>query len=480
MSALRSDGLGAAALARPRDLATLDAIRGLAADRPLLLRAAHIVTMDAQIGDLNRGDVLLLNGSIVAVEPDLEHHPRAENALVIDCEGLVLAPGFQDTHRHAWQSQLRRLLTDVDIEGYMTQMHARMAHHFAPEDMYVGNVVSAIGAIDAGITTVLDFCHNSRSAAHSDAAIAGWEDTGIRAVHASVAPLDGEWEHQWPADLGRLAARLPSSGLVTLRMALLTRAHELIPELVGLSPENLKLARDLGIQVSVDGVHGAQAAAELERHRGSLGPDITFIHCTDITDTAWQCIQDSGGTVSLAPTSDAQIGVADGLPPIQKCLDLGIEPSIGIDLESCLASDMFSQMRALLSIQRLGVYQRRAAGDQLAPALLTDRRVLSFATIAGAIGNGLEAISGSITPGKQADIIGVRMDDPNVFPLNNAIGSLVQGADCRNIEFVLVAGRPLKWQRTVLGYDVGHAHEMAQRSRDRLLAAAGITLDVMA
>jgi len=181
-----------------------------------------------------------------------------------------------------------------------------------------------------------------------------------------------------------------------------------------------------------------------------------------------------------APTSDAQIRVADGSPPVQKCLDLGIDPSISIDLEACLASDMFSQMRALLTIQRIVVFRRRAAGDEAAPALLTDRQVLHFATIAGATANGLGAISGSISPGKQADIIGVRTDDPNVFPLNNVIGTLVQGADSRNIEFVMIGVRPLKWQRTVLGYDVEHAHVMAQQSRVRLLAAAGVEVDLMA
>jgi len=229
-------------------------------------------------------------------------------------------------------------------------------------------------------------------------------------------------------------------------------------------------------------VHGAEAVAELERvarTSNCLGPDITYIHCTAISDKAWKIILDSGGTVSLRPPR-TQIRVADGSPPVQKCLDLGIDPSISIDLEACLASDMFSQISALLTIQRMVVFRRRAAGDEAAPALLTDRQVLHFATIAGATANGLGAISGSISPGKQADIIGVRTDDPNVFPLNNVIGTLVQGADSRNIEFVMIGVRPLKWQRTVLGYDVEHAHVMAQQSRVRLLAAAGVEVDLMA
>ncbi|MFD6287073.1 amidohydrolase family protein [Streptomyces sp. NPDC060205] len=450
--------------------------------RPVLLEGAVVLSMDPSIGDLERGDVLIRDGHIAAVGTGLSNDPRAHDAIVLDCSRLILLPGFQDTHRHAWQNQLRRFLPDVDQDGYLTRMHARLAHHYQPEDMYAGNMVSALGALDAGITTMLDFSHNARTAEHSDAAIDALADTGIRAVHASAAPFNGMWDKQWPDDLVRLADRLPTSGLITLRMGLLPKVKPIIPDILAMSEGNVRLAREMGIAVSVDGVFGAHAAREIcSLHTaGLLGPDIALIHCTDLNDDAWRAIVDSGAQVSLCPTSDAQVGIESGVSPIQTCLDLGLSASLSVDVEVCLAPDMFSQMRALLTIQRMNVFTRRTAGDPEAPALLTDRQVLEFATIGGARANGLEASTGSLTPGKAADIIGIRTDDVNVFPLNNAVGTVVQGADSRNIECVFVAGRPVKWQREVVSYDLGRARRIAEESRDRLFRAAGITPDVLA
>lgn len=473
------DHTGPAPAALPRTDKTLRELDGA---RSLLLSGAVVISMDPEVGDLVRGDVLINGSTIIAAGADLARDPRADGALVVDCSGLILAPGFQDTHRHAWQNQLRRFIPDEDQDGYLVRMHATMAHHYRPHDMYVGNVVTALGALDAGITTMLDFSHNARSSAHSDAAIAAWEDTGIRAVHASAAPFDGVWDQQWPADLPRLQSELPASGRVSLRMALLPKVKPIIPDLLAMSAANLRVARELGIPVSVDGVFGPEASREIEKLGAGnlLGPDITLIHCTDLSDQAWQHILDSGTCVSLAPTSDPQVGIESGLPPVQKCLDLGIDASIGVDVEVCLAGDMFSQMRALLTIQRLNVFTRRMAGDPAAPPLLTDRQVLQYATISGAKANGLDKTTGSLTPGKLADLIAVRHDDVNVFPLNNAVATIVQGADSRNIEFVLVGGRPVKWNRTVRTFDLPRAQQLAADSRDRLFAAAGASLDVLA
>jgi cytosine/adenosine deaminase-related metal-dependent hydrolase len=469
--------------ARPaRGAAQLEAITSRDPSAPLLLSGAVVVSMDPDIGDLARGDVLVHGTTIVDVGPDLGAHPRAAGAVTVDCDGLILTPGFHDTHRHSWQNQLRRYIPDVDLDGYFTKMHATMAHHYRPHDIYVGNLVSALSSLDNGITTVADISHNSRSAAHTDAAIAAWDDTGIRAVHASSAPFDGVWDEQWPADLDRVVGAMPKSGLVTLRMALFPQTVDLIPDTVAFSRENLEIARRLGIEVSVDAIFGEDASAVIEqRHaEGVLGPDITYIHCTDLTEGAWNALVESGGHVSLAPTSDAQVGMCSGITPIQECLDRGIEPSISIDVECCLAGDMFSNMRAILTIQRMNVFTRRFQGDADAPELVTDRQLLTFATIAGARANGLGDVSGSLTPGKRADLIGIRHDDINVFPLNNAIGTVVQGADARNVELVLVDGEPKKWAGSVLGYDLEEAKRQAIDSRNYLLETAGVQLDVFA
>jgi cytosine/adenosine deaminase-related metal-dependent hydrolase len=468
--------------ALPRDASTREALTERDPSRAVLLSGAVVVSLDEEIGDHERADVLIHGKTITAVGPGLGSDPRAEGAIVVDCAGLILAPGFQDTHRHAWQGQLRRFIPDEDQDGYIARMHATMAHHYRPEDMYAGNLVSAIGAIDAGITTMLDFSHNARSAAHSDASIAALDHAGIRAVHTSAGPFDGSWDEQWPGDLARVATSLPASGLVTLRMGLLPKVKEIIPDYLAMSAANLRYARELGLAISVDGAFGPEGALQIELMHadGLLGPDLTLIHCTDITDAAWSAIADSDTKVSLCPTSDAQVGIEGGVPPVQKCIDVGIEPSISIDVEVCLANDMFSQMRALLTIQRMNVFTARYAGLIGVPSLLTDRQVLRMATIAGARANALGDVTGSLTPGKQADIIAVRHDDANVFPLNNAVATLVQGADGHNIECVFVAGRPVKWEREVVSFDLGQAQALASKSREYLFGAAGLTLDILA
>lgn len=465
--------------ASQRDLDLLAAVRDRPKARALLLTGGVVLSMDPELGDLAPGDVLILDDRIVAFGADLSERPDARDAVVVNCAGMILAPGFQDTHRHAWQGQLRRYLPDADLNGYILNMHAKMAHHYRPEDIYAGNVVAAVGAIDAGITTVLDFSHNSRSAAHTDSAIQAWVDTGIRAVHASCAPLDGAWDEQWPADLRRLRGELPGSSRVTLRMGLVGKVVPEFPDLVALNADNLLFARDLGLEISVDGIFTDYVAAQVVDlgKAGLLGPDITYIHCTDISNDAWRVIADTGGQVSLAPTSDAQVGMVSGVPPVQKAIDFGTAPSIGVDVECCLSSDMFSNMRALLTVQRMNVYTRRHAGEQNVPALLTDREVLTFATVNGARANGFAGQIGTLAPGMKADLIAVNANDVNLFPLNNAVGSVVQGADPRNIEFVLIDGKPVKWQGKVLSFDVDNARELAERSRDYVFAAGGVPVD---
>ncbi|MCU1476415.1 MAG: amidohydrolase [Subtercola sp.] len=445
----------------------------------VLLKDGIIISVDPEIGDLRRGDIVLRGTTIEAVGVDLPD--SGPDTIVVDCTGMILTPGFHDTHRHSWQGALRRQLPDDDLSGYMVKIHGTFGHMYRPEDIYIGNLITALGMIDSGTTTVLDFSHNSRSAAHSDAAIKAWDDAKIRAVHASCAPMDGDWDEQWPADLERLTENMPESGLVTLRMGLLGKAVELIPDIVSLNAENIAIARRLGLNLSVDGAFGKKISDDVAAlgAQGLLGPDITLIHCTSFDDDAWEAIASSGVHVSLAPTSDAQVGIANGTPPIQKCLDLGVPPTIGLDIECSLSSDFFASMRALLTIQRMDVFGRRYEGAPGAGELISDRDVLTYATINGAIANGLGDVSGSLTPGKEADILFFNSDDINLFPLNNAVASVVQAADSRNIEAVMIAGNPVKWQGEVLVFDLEEARRLAEESRDYVFDQAGIEVDVL-
>ncbi|PRY31870.1 amidohydrolase family protein [Pseudosporangium ferrugineum] len=429
-----------------------------------LFTGGAVVTMDPRLGDLARGDVLVTGETIAAVGPDLREHPAAAGATVVDTTGRIVAPGFVDTHRHAWQAQMRRTIPDVlDLGAYVTSTLAEVAPAYTPHDMYVGTRLAALTALDAGITTMLDFSHNSRSAAHSDAAVRALAGTGIRGVHASMGPHFGTWDRQWPADLTRLRAELPDR--VSLRLAALATAEIAGPELA-YGPELAAVARDLDVEVSVDAVFGvpsSEAVLAWER-QGLLGPRLTLIHATGLTPDAWRAIGESGTRISLAPTSDTQLGLETGIPAIDEALAVGVRPGLSIDVEVALASDMFTQMRVLLAVQRM-----RAVGGS-APRITT-RDVLGFATLYGAETAGLGAVTGSLTPGKQADLLVVEAEAVNTMPLNDAVGTLVLGADPRNVSTVLVGGRTVKSEGRLVGVDLGELRREVTASRDAIVSA---------
>ncbi|MET8052449.1 MULTISPECIES: amidohydrolase family protein [unclassified Streptosporangium] len=452
----------------------LDELRRRAADpgRRILLTGAAVVTMDPGLGVMPRADLLIEGDRIAAVGPDLQ----AEDALIIDVTGAILAPGFVDTHRHAWEAQLRRIMPDVnDLGEYVTSTLAGIAPAYQPQDMYIGTKLAALTAIDSGITTMLDFSHNSRTAAHSDAAIRALIDSGIRGVHASMRPHFGDWDGQWPADLTRLQDTYfaSSSGLLTLRLATLATGEIAGPDLA-YGERLARTARDLGIGVSVDAVFGLPSSEAILgwAKQGLLGPDVALIHCTGLTPQAWQAMADTGAAVSLAPTSDAQIGLESAVPAVDEALAVGIRPSLSIDVEVALASDMFTQMRALHAIQRMRAVNA-AYGTGEPPTRIGVHDVLDFATLQGARSIGLGDVTGSLTPGKQADVLVVRAEDLNNMPLNDPIGTLVLGSDPRNIDAVLIAGQVRKWAGTVLDLDLAGLREDVRASRDRVLAAAG-------
>jgi len=452
---------------------TLDALRRhpAGAGRRILFTGATIVTMDPALGVLPKGDLLIEGDTIAAIAPEL----TAGDALVIDAGGSILAPGFVDTHRHAWEAQLRRIMPDVnDLGEYVRSTLAGIAPAYEPRDMYIGTKLAALTAIDSGITTMLDFSHNSRTAAHSDAAIQALIDAGIRGVHASMRPHFGEWDGQWPGDLTRLKDTYFASDrqLLTLRLATLATAEIAGPELA-YGERLARVARDLGIGVSVDavfGVSGSDAILGWAKEE-LLGPDVTLIHSTGLTPEAWQAMADAGVAVSLAPTSDAQIGLESAVPAIDEALAVGIRPGLSIDVEVALASDMFTQMRALHAIQRMRAVNA-TYGSTETPSRIGVHDVLDFATSQGAKSIGLGGVTGSLTPGKQADLLVVHAEDLNNMPLNDPIGTLVLGSDPRNIHAVFIAGQVRKWAGTVLDVDLPTLREDVHSSRDRVLAAA--------
>lgn len=413
--------------------------------------------MDSAIGNLSHGDVLIEGARIKAVEPLID----IEDAQVIDATGMILLPGFVDAHRHAWQGSLRRLLPDVsDLMSYVERIHFGLALHYRPEDIYTGNLLTAWSAIDHGITTIIDASHNTRSYAHANAAIDALEAAGIRALYAPAFPLGGEWERSfWTKGLELLQAeRFGSDGLVRLGIF----SH--------MSTDHWDVARSLRIPIVTEFL-GRELADSLRylAAAGKLGPDNIFNHCTGLTEEAWRIISDKGVKVTVDPRSDAQYGLEEGVFAYQHAVDHGIRPGLGTDLETAYGGDMFTEMRVAFSLQRAFAQQRRFQGDTAAPAPVTSEALLRAATVHGAEIAGFGPVSGSITPGKSADLILINTDAVNLFPSNNALGTVVHAADRSNVDTVIIAGKILKSKGELIGADLNKLKQEAAQSVAYLL-----------
>jgi cytosine/adenosine deaminase-related metal-dependent hydrolase len=243
------------------------------------------------------------------------------------------------------------------------------------------------------------------------------------------------------------------------------------------SKHDWQLARDMGIRISVHvGVGAAGKFGKLGEmgRAGLLGPDTTYIHCCTLSDEELQMIADTGGTVSIAAPVEMQMG--HGMPPVQRCLDRGLRPSLSVDVETTVSGDLFAQMRSVLTLQRAQVNELRLAGEETLPDVLSSRDVMEFATIQGAKANGLESVVGTLTPGKQADIIMLRTDRINVLPINDPIGVVVRGMDSSNVDSVFIAGKARKRHGQLLDVDMVRVRRLAYESRDYVVNASGFKL----
>jgi 5-methylthioadenosine/S-adenosylhomocysteine deaminase len=434
----------------------------------ILLKGGTIVSMDEKVGDLVRGDLLIEGKKIAAIGPDL----AAADAQVIDAQDTIIVPGLVDCHRHSWEAQLRRINPNSPtLADYSNATHLSFAKAYRPQDHYVANYLTAVGCIDAGITCVIDNSHNSRSADHSDAAVEALIDGGIRAVHASGQPNAGDWAHQWPQDLERLAKKYFSSTdqLVTLRM------------FSGPSRDNWALARRLGLRITTE-FQGPQMAALLDplAQDKLVGPDNTFNHCGALPEKTWQIFVDTGANINVCPRSDAQYALGEGVCALQHAWDHGIKPGLSVDNETSYSGDMFMEMRVAFYIQRAIAQNRRFSGDQNPPKPLMVRDILYCATMGGAHCAGLDDKVGSLTPGKEADLLVIRTDDINLYPSNNAIGTVVQAAERSNVDTVIIGGRIRKYAGKVIGLDMGRLKAMVVESRDHLFKTTGYQPDVFA
>jgi cytosine/adenosine deaminase-related metal-dependent hydrolase len=427
--------------------------------------------MDPDVGELPRGDLLVEDGVIAAVAPSLGD----VDAEVIDASGHVVAPGLIDTHRHTWQTQLRALCTDWTLTDYLFGIRFSASPAYTADDVHLGNLLGAVDALESGVTTVLDFSHCNNTPQHSDAAVTGLFDAGIRAVFgygffesSPMAPPHFTDHGARLADFARIAdTYFPSrDALVTLGVALTEVG--VIP--LSATAAEVRAARERGaVQVTHTGCVWAlpNGIAELDA-AGLLGPDQVHVHCNTLTEPEWQALARAGAKISISVETELNMGM--GRPAFAACERHGLAPTLSCDILSLNSGDLFSQLRQGLGFKRWAdteaVNLSGADPDRVSTTAL---QALQWSTVNAAEAIGLGDRIGSLTPGKQADVIVVGGPGTSQHPIVDAAGTLVFQTSTADVRTVLVAGRVVKRDGAMTGVDLPGLLERADASAEQVL-----------
>ena len=482
--------------------------------RRYVIRGGSVMSMDPQVGDFAAADVLVQGKTILSVGPNL----AAGTAEVIDARGRIVMPGFIDTHHHQFETALRSFLADGvlinDGSGsasgsttYFEFILNKFAPVYRPQDVYINELFGALSQLDDGVTTVHDVSQIHHTPQHSDAAIQALFDSGRRSAFGYFEGAGSNLpNYAYPQDAFRINKRwfASSDQLVTMIMG---GEVYLGPQIY---QKSWTIGRELGLQIAAHilspfGIRpildqlaqGLGGVGPNGQPPGNLkvGPDNLFIHMTGMSDQGWQAVHDAGAQVSIA--FPIEMNMRHGMPPILKMQSLGMQPSLSVDVECTMTADFFTQMRVCMNLQRALVNQMildqglppnpvdwglppGAAGNPWPtppaglPAPLTTRDVLRYATMNGAKALRLDGKTGSLTPGKEADIIILDATRLNVAPLNQVPGAVVSLMDRTNVETVIVAGKVRKWKGHLLDVDLDRLRQQLEASRDYIFSAAGI------
>jgi 5-methylthioadenosine/S-adenosylhomocysteine deaminase len=474
--------------------------------RRYIIRGGHVMTMDLELPpelrDFPKADVLVIGKKIEAIGPNL----HAGGAGEIDARGKIVMPGFIDTHHHLFETALRSYLADGilinDGSGspsakptYFEYILQRFAPVYRPQDVYISELFGGLAQLAGGVTTCHDISQIHHSPQHSDAAIQALFDTGRRAAFGyfeSAGPAPNP-NSQYPIDAVRIKNQWFSSSDQLVHMIMGGEVYLGEPTYT----QAWNIGRQLGLQVAAHilspfGIRpildDLAAGTGGTGNNIGLGPDNLFIHMTGMSVFGWQKVKEKGVQVSIS--FPIEMNMRHGIPPIHKMQSLGMEPSLSSDVEVTMTADFFTQMRSAMIMQRMVVNQMileqgtfefpnqwpTPTADK--PPLLNVRDVLRFATINGAKHLRLDGKTGSLKPGKEADIIILDATAPNVAPLNNVPGAVVSLMDTSNVETVIVAGKVRKWKGRLLDVDMRHLRRQLENSRDFLFSAAGIGKDL--
>lgn len=442
----------------------------------LLISGGHVVTLDPGIGDLPHGDVLIRNGKIAAVGAGVAS--RAPGARVVEARGRLVMPGLVDTHRHVWQGALGGHTGQVSLSGYSGAVIAGLASHYTPADLYAGTLWGALQALNAGITTIVDWSHNLPTPRHADANVRALHDSGIRGVFLYGGPgpdglaFFGIPAPQHPADARRAQAEHFPDGISgRLRMGMALRGPAFTtPEA---TKNDFAFARELGLPISVHvGMAGFPGSVATLDKLGLLGPDINHVHANQLSDREFGLIADSGGSISVSPSAEMLMALGT-YPATGQALARGIPAGLGVDTTTGSGTDLFTEMRLALAAERSRANAGAVSRDEAVEFVeLNQRDVLRLATLDAARAWHLDHEVGSLTPGKQADVTVVDMRPSHLDGFGDPVTTLVMGAGAADVETVVVGGEIVKSGGALVGPFAARARELMHQSRANLRARA--------
>ena len=453
--------------------------------RRLILKGATIVTMDDDLGDFRSADLLIENDRIAAVGPALPE----EGAEPVHMRGRILIPGLVNAHMHTWQTGLRGIAANWTLLEYFRWMHAGLATRFTPDDIGIATLVGAYNQLNCGTTTLADWCHNNPTPDHTDAAIDALTESGIRAVflHGSPKPDPKPGERHFsevphPRHEVERLAKGPlghCDALVTLGLALLGPHYSTLE----VARHDLRLAREFGLIGSMHQGGGAERAPggwEALDAEGLLGPWVNVVHGNDLSNERLGRLVTLGVTFSITPEGEMTQG--HGFPIIGRLRQLGAAPSMGVDLESVSSGDMFAVARIALGLQRAfdNAQSRREHGQIPETSTIPVREALSWITVQGAKMLGLSDRIGSLTPGKQADLVAIDARPVNMQPVHDPVSTVIMQAGLANVEAVMVAGRWRKRHGCLLADGLAPKLDALARSGRRIAEAMGLATNLAA
>jgi 5-methylthioadenosine/S-adenosylhomocysteine deaminase len=449
-----------------------------------LIKGGIVLTQDDKLGELPSADVLVEDGRIVDVGTDLS----VDDARVINATGDIVIPGFIDSHRHTWETCIRTCAPDFALITYFGSILDKFAPHYRPEDVQSATLWGALECINAGITTLVDWAHIMNTPDHADASVRALQGSGIRSVFAYGFPNTSLQDWWFGPDFAgselttdgdearRIRKQYFSSDNGRITMGLATRGPGFCK--TDIVRHDWELAKELGINITVhvgmDRFGYTKGQIARLRDLDLLYPNTTYVHASHFTDEEWGLVRDSGGNVSFAPQIEIQMG--HGWAPAVKALDYGIPIGLSSDVATTASADQFTQMHAIFGSERGRKHQ--AAWDEeldgltASPGLITSRQTLGWATLGGAEVAGIADRTGSITPGKRADIVIIDGGAVNIAPIIDPVGAVVCAADISNVKTVMVDGDILK-EDFRLKADLAGPRKAVEASRDYLLEKFG-------